>query len=262
VRAAGDSARRARAAALAAAGWVAALRAAAQETGDIPRELPPGPEVMAGVRAALPPEPWMIRAELVNLDEDGEETGRRLAGLRTDFGAAAPEMAVILADAFGTERCRMVLRRPAAGPVEREYSTGDPPARAEPPPGAANVDGTEFSWDDLALSFLWWPGGVTRDAYVKKGRPCYVVDLEAPDAGSAYARVRLWIDTTANAMLQAEGFDAGGGRVKRLAVKSLKKVGERWMLEDLEVQSFPSGRRTVLRVLDSRVAAEPQAAGP
>ena len=95
----------------------------------------------------------------------------------------------------------------------------------------------------LTLSFRWWPGGRVTGEEDIRGRPCHVVEVPAP-AGppGQYAAVRLWIDGQLHMLLQAEGLDAGGKQVRILWVKSFKKINDRWMLKDLEIQSSPLHR--------------------
>ena len=42
--------------------------------------------------------------------------------------------------------------------------------------------------------------------------------------------------------LKAEGLDANGKQVRILWVKSFKKIHDRWMLKDMEIQSSPLHR--------------------
>ena len=83
--------------------------------------------------------------------------------------------------------------------------------------------GSDFTWSDLSLAFLWWPGGTTRQLEMKLNRECYAVDLPAP-AGTTggIARMRLWIDAKMYALFQADAYDAGGALRKRLRVEALR----------------------------------------
>ena len=55
-------------------------------------------------------------------------------------------------------------------------------------------------------------------------------------------------------LLQAEGYSEDGNLVRRLWVKGFKKINERWMIKDMEIQSYPYRHRTRLRVRE--VAAD------
>jgi hypothetical protein len=56
-------------------------------------------------------------------------------------------------------------------------------------------------------------------------------------------------------LLQAEALDPGGKAVRRLWVRSVKKINERWIIKDLEVEGFPAEHRTRLDVRDVSPAA-------
>jgi hypothetical protein len=62
--------------------------------------------------------------------------------------------------------------------------------------------------------------------------------------------VRLWIEEKIRVLLQAEGYDAQGEAVRRLWVQSCKKINDRWMIKDMEIQQYPEIHRTRLTVRD------------
>ena len=70
------------------------------------------------------------------------------------------------------------------------------------------------------------------------------------------AVVRLWIEAKVHVLLQAEAYDARQQRLRALRIKSFKKIKDLWMIEDLEVQTYPSRHRTLLRVQAVRRADE------
>ncbi len=242
-----------------------AARAQVREGPDAAETLPPAPLVLARVRASFPAEPLLVLAQLVRLDARGRTERTLNARMLLDWHGANPSAVFRVADAFGAPLAQLAVERPFDGPARYAYAEGDP---AEEKPLQSMQDavaGTDFTWADLALSFLWWPGGTTRALATKKGRTCYVVDVPAPDAEGPFDGVRLWVDTRVFALLEAEARDAGGRVVKRLEVKSLKKVDGVWTLKDLEVRNVQERTRTRLRVLDTQrlgAAREPAADGP
>jgi len=229
--------------------------------------LPSAQEVLARLRAGFPDRPWLVNGQLICRDADGVVFKTLHASLRLDWKATPPAASIALADAFGGFAGQLDITRPEGRPPSLVLRRGDPPeAVPDFDPGSA-AGGSDFAWADLALDFLWWPGGTVSGTEMKKSRECHVVDLPAP-GGSRYQRVRLWIDTREAALLQADAFGADGKLARRLAVKSLKKFGDRWTVEDLDIERHPGGTRTTLRVLESRIeggpqpAAEPAAVAP
>lgn len=250
----------------AAALWLAVMGVsgtARAQTGFTPPEekAPEAPEILARMRAAFPPEPFNLEGELITRNADGKEEASQRVTLLLEWGARPPRARLAVADAFGATLATLTLRRPGGGRAEMEYLEGDPPQARPAPPAHAPIAKSEITWGDLGLDFLWWPGGQTLHTEMKKTRLCYVVDLPAP-AGSPCAKVRLWVDAQAWAVLQADWLDGDNRATRRLEAKSIRKVDGRWMVQDVEVRNLVTQRTTTLRVTASRLGNEPPPAEP
>ncbi len=118
--------------------------------------------------------------------------------------------------------------------------------KLEPPQsGSGSVLGTDVSWSDLSLEYLWWDdvsADREKDGETVNGQTCAVVVMSKTDRS-----VRLWIDRKTGALMQAEELK-GGQPVRRLWGTRLKKFGERWMANVLEVETLGSGHRTKITV--------------
>ena len=113
------------------------------------------------------------------------------------------------------------------------------------------IEGTDISWMDLSLSFLWWPHARTVGGDEVRGRDCVVLDVPAPGADYAgIAGVRLWIDPKIPVMLRAVSYGLDGLASREVEVKAFKKINDRWVIQVIEVESQPSGHKTILRVRD------------
>jgi hypothetical protein len=126
------------------------------------------------------------------------------------------------------------------------------------------IQETDISWADLTLAFLWWPNSRVVGDDTVRGRECLVLDIPAPERAPTsvdeinsmpYTSVRLWVDREMLMLLQAEGRDSEGDPMRKLWVKSLKKIDGQWMIKDMEIQSFPPIHRTRLRIREVSVAA-------
>jgi len=106
------------------------------------------------------------------------------------------------------------------------------------------------------MEFLWWGDGTLRGFESHRGRRCYVIDLPVP-APSESASIRLWVDAHVYALLQAEIRDRTGRPLRRLSVRSLRRVGLRWTLEDLEMRTLAENTRTLLHVTDIVALEDP-----
>ena len=121
--------------------------------------------------------------------------------------------------------------------------------RALPPgPGNAPILGTDVTWSDLTLDYLWWDDvsfDGAREGETVHGQVCAVVVLKKGGRG-----VRAWIDRRTGALMQAEEFAAEGPArpLRRLWGARLKKFGDRWMANVMEVETVGSGHRTKITV--------------
>ena len=108
-----------------------------------------------------------------------------------------------------------------------------------------SILGTDVTWSDLTLDYLWWDDAsfdAAREGETVHGQVCTVIVLKKGER-----LVRAWVDRKTGAMLQAEEF-AGEKPLRRLWGTRLKKFGERWMANVLEVETVGSGHRTKITV--------------
>ena len=110
---------------------------------------------------------------------------------------------------------------------------------------STSICNTDVTWSDIALDYLWWDDfsfDAEREGETVHGQVCAVVLLKKGDR-----TVRVWVDRKTGALMQAEEF-AGGRAVRRLWGTRIKKFGERWMANVLEVETIGSGHRTKITV--------------
>ena len=110
---------------------------------------------------------------------------------------------------------------------------------------SSSICGTDVTWSDLTLDYLWWDDisfDAAREGESVHGQVCAVVVLKKGDR-----TVRIWIDRKTGALMQAEEFE-GDRAIRRLWGTRIKKFGERWMANVLEVETAGSGHRTKITV--------------
>ena len=104
---------------------------------------------------------------------------------------------------------------------------------------------TDVTWSDLALDYLWWDD-VSFDgdgeSETVHGQKCAVVLMKRGGR-----TVRAWVDRKTGALMQAEELD-GGKTLRRLWGTRIKKFGDRWMANVMEVETAGSGHRTKITV--------------
>jgi len=242
--------------------------AAVDDRDELPdrHQLPEARGLLDGVLGSLPAVPLRIHAQLQSRTREGRLEKTLNAEMRLDWRAESPAAKYTIRDAFGKDLEGLDIVLNPDGTREVRYYRGDPLVAAPEPDLYGPIQETDINWTDLSLSFLWWPGGRTVGAEEIKGRFCYVIDLPAPasEAG-AYKGMRLWIDPQIHIMLQAAGYDATGQMVKLLEVKSFKKIRDVWVIQNIDMQSFPSRHKSSLKVksvdvLDGKDAAGAEAA--
>ena len=104
---------------------------------------------------------------------------------------------------------------------------------------------TDVTWSDLTLDYLWWDDfsfDDEREGETVHGQICAVVLLKKDNR-----TVRVWVDRKTGALMQAEEF-RDDKPVRRLWGTRIKKFGERWMANVLEVETVGSGHRTKITV--------------
>lgn len=107
--------------------------------------------------------------------------------------------------------------------------------------------GTDVTWSDITLDYLWWDDfsfDEEREAESVHGQKCSVVLMRKGDR-----TVRVWVDRKTGALMQAEEL-VGGEAVRRLWGTRIKKFGDRWVANVMEVETLGSGHRTKITVED------------
>lgn len=105
--------------------------------------------------------------------------------------------------------------------------------------------GTDITWSDITLDYLWWDDfsfDPEKEAESVHGQVCLVLLLKKDSRV-----VRVWVDRKTGALMQAEELE-GGKAVRRLWGTRIKKFGERWMANVMEVETVGSGHRTKITV--------------
>ncbi len=213
-------------------------------------------EILARVREALPSAPMDVQARYQSKSRRGVIESEGRVDIHTEWGGSPPSARYVLRDLFGEEQQRFEIAWDMNGTASFALSTGSPPAAVGQPDPTAPVPGMDFSWADLSFSFLWWKDARLAGMEKKKGRLCRVVDVMAPDPENGeYAGMRLWIDPEIGLLLQAEGYNLANKRIRRMEIKSFKKIEGLWTIQDIDVESFPSRHKTLLRVRNVEEAA-------
>ena len=123
----------------------------------------------------------------------------------------------------------------------------------------ANFDkhilGTDLSYEDLALRFLYWTNATVEGEDTVMTRPAWKLRLNAPNHRTQYSSVLAYVDKESGGLTQVDGFDWNGKLLKRFKVVGVKKFGGKTYLGKMRVEGFSpaDGRarsRTYLEITD------------
>jgi hypothetical protein len=100
------------------------------------------------------------------------------------------------------------------------------------------VRGSDITYEDLAMKFLYWPNANVEGEQTMLLRRCWKIRAEPSAKGdSQYRGVILWIDKASGALMQAEAFDATGKFARRFKVISGQKIEGAWLLKSMRIES-------------------------
>lgn len=104
-----------------------------------------------------------------------------------------------------------------------------------------HVRGTDVTYDDLSMRFLYWPGARIVEEAKLKGRDTWLVRVRNPDGAGLYATVDCWIDKASGGMMKMMGYNRQGRPVRRFEVLHGKKFGDIWMVDDMRIETIDPG---------------------
>ena len=107
------------------------------------------------------------------------------------------------------------------------------------------IRGTDVTYEDLALKFIYWPDVDLLGTETVRTRKCWKLRLHAPTRQSQYSSVLLWIDKASGALMRMEGYDWNGELAKRFEVVSAQKIDNRWFLKQMRIEALEPGTNKV-----------------
>ncbi len=107
------------------------------------------------------------------------------------------------------------------------------------------IRGTDITYEDLAMRFLYWPDPELLEVDRIKTRQAWKLRVNNPDARGPYGYVLIWIDQQSGGLIQLEGYDRSepAQRIKDFEVTSGRKIGDVWMADVIRVRSFQEDRK-------------------
>lgn len=106
---------------------------------------------------------------------------------------------------------------------------------------AKSIAGTDVTYEDLSMRFLYWTGGRLIDDSQNsriKGRDCYIVEVANPQKNvGQYAWVRMWLDKENGTTWRIDGYGADGQLKKRFSITSVQKLSDgTWFFKQMKME--------------------------
>jgi len=110
----------------------------------------------------------------------------------------------------------------------------------------APVMGTDLSYEDLAMSFLYWDDAtVMGEESLGYKRDAWKVRLVNAKAVGRYKTVDVWVHKDSGALMKINGYEASGKCVKVFEVTDIMNVGGgEYSIKRMKVQSYGADERT------------------
>ena len=119
-----------------------------------------------------------------------------------------------------------------------EESTGGSTEKLTPGNFDKTILGTDMTYEDLALRFLYWSRATLVGSDNVDLRGAWKVRVDAPTRKTEYSSVNLWVDKESGALLKAEAYNWDGKIVKEFKVDSGQKLNGKWYLKEMRIESL------------------------
>jgi hypothetical protein len=107
------------------------------------------------------------------------------------------------------------------------------------------IRGTDLTYEDLALRFLYWPNAQLLGTETIRSGNCWKLELRPPAGQSQYSRVVVWVHKNSGALMRMEAYDSKGQLLKRFEAVSAQKIQDRWYLKQMRIETFQPGTNHV-----------------
>ena len=205
-------------------------------------------DILQACTVNLPREKMVLTGILAVRRQRGFILSENPYRLELEWGASPPRAEVTFFAPESTNILERVVMTRDGSQTELTLFSGPEMRVSKPPSLVACVGGTDLTWLDLTMDFLWWRDVRMDGEGRTKGRMCDIIIATPPSPIPGCSGMRLWIDRNLGFLMQAEQLDHQGEPVRRMWVQSVKKMNERWMIRDMEVEMMGSGHRTRLYV--------------
>ncbi len=104
-----------------------------------------------------------------------------------------------------------------------------------------DIAGTDLSYEDLSLRFLYWPVAELKGEERIKSQNCYIVRVHNPDQKGNYLYCDLWLHQKASNLMQVKAYDRNEQHCKTLQAADLMNVDGEIMMRKMKVEVVKNG---------------------
>ena len=107
------------------------------------------------------------------------------------------------------------------------------------------IGGTDVSYEDLALKFLYWKNPKLVGRQKINGQDCWRIHLFNPDKTGRYREVSVWVSIKQRALMRVLGYGPrpDSDPLKQFEISDIMKVNGAYTVKTMKVTSFNKKRR-------------------
>jgi len=112
---------------------------------------------------------------------------------------------------------------------------------------AAPIAKSDVSYEDLALSFLYWPNPKIVGEDKIKGQDCWRIHVGNPGRSGRYREVSVWVTKKQRALMRVVGYGPKPTRqaLKQFEITDLMNIKGRFTVKTMKVNVFDARGKTV-----------------
>lgn len=110
----------------------------------------------------------------------------------------------------------------------------------------APIANSDVSYEDLALSFLYWPNPVIAGEEKINGQDCWRLHVANPGKSGRYREISVWVTKKQRALLRVIGYGPKPARqpLKQFEITKLMNIKGRFSVKTMEVKGFDAKGNT------------------
>ncbi|MDA7882332.1 outer membrane lipoprotein-sorting protein [Akkermansiaceae bacterium] len=127
---------------------------------------------------------------------------------------------------------------------------------------AAPIANSDVSYEDLALSFLYWPNPQIVGEDEIKGQDCWRIHVGNPGGSGRYREVSVWVTKKQRALIKVVGYGPARKSLKLFEITDLMNIKGKFTVKTMRVASFDAkGNTAGISYIDFKAPLEAKKRG-